>query len=427
MWGRRVVCTSRAWEVEAAILIERGGREKRRNGQLQAVRSESTDLYSATDLLGRDSLVRETLDEIEAVTIDVWPHLAPLFTSAWLPRDGAGAASALLRVVAAGPLRQTWRPSGGYLPRWLEGAVFGGRQEVYRVQGGSDLTEYDAVSAYPRAMQGRLPCGPPIPLPLDAPRLDFELWDVSVRPPSGPPHPYGPLPLRIGEIVAYPWGQWRGFYWREEVEAAKARGWTGRIHRRWGFKGSDVWSDLFCRLVAAREQAGLSSKFWKMLAVRLIGHLGTKPGVWVYRNAPDAHTPTPLGSHWMYGRTDKIGKEVRVPSPKYARRQLASYAWMRGRIEALEALDALWHLQPAMLHVDAVWAHEGAVDLPPHWRIKEGMAAPWYIPYSGARQSQGAWLATPGIRGADSQTRIEVAIENRRVTDGGNTAILVLE
>jgi len=407
----RSLCSEDTWRKEFAIAMELGYKLKQSNGAPLSCRYKGSIISKAKDLLGTDLFVHEALEEIQELADAHFPRRKHLISRYWLPRDGAGAASMFLQTICHEALEETHRFSFGKLPPILERATGGGRLEVFRTRGDYPLKENDLIGAYASIFAHyKAPTGCPLDLTTTHPPMPIEVWDCTVKAGPRAHSQVGPLPVRMPHAIYYPVGtSFRGSWWRAEIEGALEAGWeVTQLHRRWGFSTSSIWQEVFSKLCQIRAEAEYSEKFWKLLAIKIVGHLGSSAGSRVWHDSSD-WTPTPVGAHSCV-TTGRVGiMNEKTPAPWYSRRQIASWCWSMVRRKMYDALISLEEL-PALCFVDAIWSHE-KVDLP-EWREKDNMPAPWYIPYPGARQSQGEWLALPGQ--SNPHNEIAVSITNRR-------------
>lgn len=98
-------------------------------------------------------------------------------------------------------------------------AYFGGRTEVFNLSEHKGVNYYDINSSYPNSMLGDLPC---LDTWINKVNLEYEgctLADIET-----PKDMYYPvLPFR-GEKVLFPVGNWRGYYFNNELRYAESRG-----------------------------------------------------------------------------------------------------------------------------------------------------------------------------------------------------------
>lgn len=190
-----------------------------------------------------------------------------------------------------------WRSAAAYAgmeaARWTRGeyvlarsGYYGGRTQVFRPRAAHGHW-YDIHSAYPAALvQADVPVGVPRTVAgreaRDAyARGDAGIWQADVRVSRDDMIP--PLPVRTGERLAYPVGQFDGRWTGIELRAAEHCGAT--VEPRYGL----VWRETarpfaaWCRRIwdlrhaAASGGRAAEAKWWKLLANSLTGKLAQHP------------------------------------------------------------------------------------------------------------------------------------------------------
>ena len=217
--------------------------------------------------VARETFFDDTPQTIAAACQVVWGEAR----AAW--RDAAGVPvrtlSALARQELAG-LRIS-----GALDQLARTAYYPGRVEVFRVRAESRVSVYDLGSAYAWAVTQGLPGAYLGQHAGYRPETSVTRCIYSLRI-SLPRRIAGPLPCRYGDgRVAYPHGEWQGWYAAPDAQIALERGWAV-CDRTLEYRVWYPWRTVIDRAWSLRGDAPKGSvrrAALKLLLVSFYGHL----------------------------------------------------------------------------------------------------------------------------------------------------------